>query len=91
MNPKSFRLHVLARLFHSNTENDVYVSTELSKLKYSIPEFIKSNLDLSKKISSISPADKKISLSASPEVRQSTKNHKLIFKFMQQHDSAARF
>mgnify|MGYP001341031299 CR=1 FL=1 len=52
-------LLITGKGIHSNTENDVYVSTELSKLKYSIPEFIKSNLDLSKKISSISPADKK--------------------------------
>ncbi len=42
---------------HSNTEKDVYVSKDLSKLKFSVPQFIKSDLDLSKCILSISNAD----------------------------------
>ena len=33
---------------HSKTDNDIYVSKNLSKLKYSVPDFIKSNLELSK-------------------------------------------
>ena len=52
-------LLITGKGIHSNTEKDIYVSSELSKLKYSIPEFINSNLDLSKNVSSISPADKK--------------------------------
>ena len=44
---------------HSNTEKDVYVSKDLSKLRYSVPEYINSNLGLSKHIISISEADKK--------------------------------
>ena len=41
---------------HSKTDNDIYVSKNLSKLKYSVPDFIKSNLELSKYVSSISNA-----------------------------------
>ncbi len=44
---------------HSNTEKDAYVSSNLSKLRYSVPEFIKSNLDLSQHVYSISEADRK--------------------------------
>ncbi len=44
---------------HSNTEQDAYVSAELSKLKYSVPEYINSNPDLSQHVSSISEAIKK--------------------------------
>ena len=42
---------------HSTSDNDAYVSKNLSKLKYSVPEFIKSNKELSKLIISISDAD----------------------------------
>tara|TARA_A100001011_G_scaffold242973_1_gene251026 strand:- start:42 stop:461 length:420 start_codon:yes stop_codon:yes gene_type:complete len=52
-------LLITGKGIHSNTDKNIYVSSELSKLKYSIPEFINSNLDLSKNVSSISPADKK--------------------------------
>ena len=52
-------LLITGKGIHSNTDEDIYVSRELSKLKYSIPEFIKSDLDLSKSISSISSASKK--------------------------------
>ncbi len=52
-------LLITGKGIHSNTDKDIYVSRELSKLKYSIPEFIKSDLDLSKSISSISSASKK--------------------------------
>ncbi len=44
---------------HSNTEQDVYVSTELSKLRHSVPEYINSNSDLSQHVFAISKADKK--------------------------------
>ena len=41
----------------SNTQNDPYVSKDLSILKYSVPEFIKSNSDLMKLIQEIKIAD----------------------------------
>jgi DNA-nicking Smr family endonuclease len=51
-------LLITGKGIHSNTEKDVYVSQDLSKLKYSVPEYIKSNLNLSRHIASISNADK---------------------------------
>ena len=51
-------LLVTGKGIHSNTEKDVYASKDLSKLKYSVPDYIKSDLDLSKHIVSISNADK---------------------------------
>ena len=51
-------LLVTGKGIHSNTEKDVYASKDLSKLRYSVPEYIKSNLDLSKHIVSILNADK---------------------------------
>ena len=50
-------LFITGKGIHSNTEKDVYVSKDLSKLKYSVPQFIKSDLDLSKYILSVSNAD----------------------------------
>ena len=50
-------LLITGKGIHSNTEKDVYASQDLSKLKYSVPEYIRS--DLSKYIISISNADKK--------------------------------
>ena len=44
---------------HSNTEKDVYASKDLSKLRHSIPDYINSNEELSKKINKISIANKK--------------------------------
>ena len=57
---KNYReiLLITGKGIHSNTEKNIYVSKDLSKLKYSVPEYIKSNLDLSKHIVSISNADK---------------------------------
>tara|TARA_B100001250_G_scaffold319583_1_gene282414 strand:- start:301 stop:720 length:420 start_codon:yes stop_codon:yes gene_type:complete len=52
-------LLITGKGIHSNTDKDIYVSKDLSKLKYSVPEYIKSNLDLSKYITSISNASKK--------------------------------
>ena len=52
-------LFITGKGIHSDTDKDVYVSKDLSKLKYSVPEYIKSNLDLSKHIVSISNADKR--------------------------------
>ena len=50
-------LFITGKGIHSNTDKDVYISKDLSKLKYSVPEFIKSDLDLSKHILSVSNAD----------------------------------
>ena len=47
---------VTGKGLHSNNEKNPYVSKELSILKYSVPEFIKKNLDLVKKISEIKSA-----------------------------------
>ena len=41
----------------SNTQNDPYVSKDLSILKHSVPEFIKSNMDLMSLIKEIKSAD----------------------------------
>ena len=50
-------LLITGKGIHSNTEKDVYTSKDLSKLRYSVPEYIKSDLDLSKHIVSISNAN----------------------------------
>ena len=50
-------LLITGKGIHSNTEKDVYSSKDLSKLRYSVPEYIKSDLDLSKHIVSIANAD----------------------------------
>ena len=50
-------LFITGKGIHSNTQKDVYVSKDLSKLKFSVPEFINSDLDLSRNILSISQAD----------------------------------
>ena len=57
---KSYKeiLLVTGKGIHSNTEKNVYASKDLSKLRYSVPEYIKSDSDLSKHIVSISNADK---------------------------------
>ena len=52
-------LLITGKGIHSDTEKDVYVSKNLSKLRYSIPEYITSNQDLSKYISSTSIAEPK--------------------------------
>ena len=48
---------VTGKGLHSNNEKDPYVSKEFSILKYSVPEFIKKNVDLVKKISEIKSAN----------------------------------
>jgi len=52
-------LLITGKGLHSNSDSDVYVSKNLSKLKYSVPEFVKSNEELSKLIISLSDADLK--------------------------------
>ena len=48
---------VTGKGLHSNNEKDTYVSKELSILKHSVPEFIKKNMELSKKIYEIKGAN----------------------------------
>ena len=48
---------VTGKGLHSKTENDPYVSKNLSILKYSVPEFIRNNQNLMKKILEIKSAD----------------------------------
>ena len=49
-------LLVTGKGIHSNTDNDIYVSKDLSKLRYSIPEYLNSENELSKNILSINVA-----------------------------------
>jgi DNA-nicking Smr family endonuclease len=49
-------LFITGKGLHSNTEADTYVSKNLSKLKFSVPEFINNNNDINKYILSISKA-----------------------------------
>ncbi|MBA1338231.1 MAG: Smr domain [Pelagibacterales bacterium] len=51
-------LLITGKGIHSNTENNTYVSISLSKLRYSIPEYISSENDLSMRITSIKSAEK---------------------------------
>ena len=51
-------LIITGKGIHSTSENNVYVSEELSKLRNTIPDFIKNNTELSSKILSINEADK---------------------------------
>ena len=48
---------VTGKGIHSENEKDPYVSKDFSILKYSVPEFIKSNKDLMKNIIEIKEAD----------------------------------
>ena len=49
-------LLITGKGLHSNTDKNTYVSKELSKLKFSVPEYIKTQKDLSEKIFSIEQA-----------------------------------
>ena len=49
-------LLITGKGIHSNTDKDIYVSKDLSKLRYSVPEYIKSNFDLFKYVLSIGSA-----------------------------------
>ena len=51
-------LLITGKGLHSNTDSDAYVSKNLSKLKYSVPEFINTDVDLKNLVISISDADK---------------------------------
>jgi len=49
-------LIITGKGLHSNIETDVYSSKDYSKLKHSVPEYIKSDGEISKNVSSISNA-----------------------------------
>ena len=49
-------LLITGKGLHSNIDQDAYVSKDLSKLKFSVPEFIKNNDELNKYVISISEA-----------------------------------
>ena len=50
-------LLITGKGIHSTNEKDIYVSKDLGKLKFSVPEYIKSNEELSKYIISIEEAN----------------------------------
>ena len=52
-------LFITGKGLHSTSDSDAYVSRDFSKLKYSVPDFIKSDEDLNKFVFSISNADMK--------------------------------
>ena len=52
-------LLITGKGLHSTNDKDVYISNNLGKLKYSVPEFIKTNSELNKMIVSITDANKK--------------------------------
>ena len=52
-------IFITGKGLHSNTDNNIYVSKDLSKLKFSVPEFIRGNNDLNKYVVSISEASVK--------------------------------
>ena len=52
-------LFITGKGIHSQSEENVYISKEFSKLKNTIPEFIKNNPDLSSKVEKIKGADLK--------------------------------
>ena len=52
-------LLITGKGIHSTSDEDAYISKNLGKLKYSVPEFIKTNLELNKYIISINDAEKK--------------------------------
>ena len=49
-------LLITGKGLHSNTDSNVYVSNKYSKLRYSIPEYIKSNMEISFLVKDIIPA-----------------------------------
>jgi DNA-nicking Smr family endonuclease len=52
-------LLITGKGIHSTTDEDAYISKDLGKLKYSVPDFIKNNSELKKYIISINDAEKK--------------------------------
>ncbi len=52
-------LLITGKGLHSTNNEDAYISKKLGKLKYSVPEFIKTNSELNKFVISINDAEKK--------------------------------
>ena len=52
-------LLITGKGMHSNSDKDIYVSKDLGKLRFSVPEFIKSDQELNKFIVSIKEAELK--------------------------------
>ena len=52
-------LLITGKGLHSTNDKDIYTSKDLGKLKYSVPEFIKTNSELNEVIISINDAKKK--------------------------------
>jgi DNA-nicking Smr family endonuclease len=52
-------LLITGKGMHSTSDEDAYISKNLGKLKYSVPEFIKNSSELNKYIISINDAEKK--------------------------------
>jgi len=52
-------LLITGKGMHSTSDNDAFISKELGKLKYSVPEFIKTSSELCQLIISINDAEKK--------------------------------
>ena len=50
-------LLITGKGLHSNTDHDIYASKNLSKLRYSVPDYIKTSQHLSKLVHSIEMAD----------------------------------
>ena len=50
-------LLITGKGIHSTNEKDVFVSKDYGKLKYSVPEFIKTDQDISRFILSINDSD----------------------------------
>ena len=51
-------LFITGKGIHSNVKKNIYIAQDLSKLRFSIPEYIKSDEDIAKYVSSISAADR---------------------------------
>ena len=49
-------LLITGKGLHSTTDNDTYVSKDLSKLKFSVPEFINNDVEINNYVLSISEA-----------------------------------
>ena len=52
-------LLITGKGIHSTSDKDAYISKNLGKLKFSVPEFIKTNPELNKFIITINDAEKK--------------------------------
>ena len=52
-------LLITGKGIHSTSDNNAYISKDLGKLKYSVPEFIKNSSELSQLVISINDAEKK--------------------------------